>query len=167
MKNNNNKKNMFDINEQKIKMNLNKINNNLNIPQVPLYREYPQYYNTNKDNTMIEEMKKVKYQEFLEPNTYNENNVFTEYDDLTKYSIKHIPHKDFESTYYYNTNGNLINDQRLILNNQKIYKSIYNNENYSSRVHDRQRRIASLKGEINRHISNSRGFEHNSKSLKK
>ena len=178
MKNNANKKNMYDVNSQKITVNLNKNNNNFNIHQEPLYQEYPDYYNTNNDKSMMDEIKNVKYQEYLEPNTYSENNLFTEYNSLTKYTFKplsiykyeNMPQKDFESAYN-NTNGNINNDRRLILNNQNnknLYKIIYNNDNYSSRAHSKQKRIASLKGNkrINFHKnSNCDDIDENSKTL--
>ena len=176
MKNNGNKMNQYNVNNPKIKVNLNKNSNNLNIPQVQLYQEYPEYYNTNNDKSMRQEMKNVKYHEYLEPNTYN---IFTEYDSIPNYSIKqlniykneNIPHKDFESIYI-NTNGNINDDRRLFLNkknhHQNLYKSINNKENYSSRINGKQKRITSLKGNkrINfRQNSNNDAMEHNSKSL--
>ena len=156
MKNNGNKINILNANPQQIKVNLNQKNSNINVIQAPLYQEYPEYYNLDQNKIIMDELKNVKYQDYLDPNTYNDDNIFTEYESLPKYSINplniyklgNIPSKDFECIYN-NTNGDINKDNELIINNQNkhnLYRSIYNNENYTSRAQGKQRKITSLKG---------------------
>ena len=148
MKNNGDNINFLGANAPQIKVNLKQNNRNINDNQVlilPEYPQYPQYYNENQNHLIINEMKNVKYQPYLEPNTYNNNSVFTEYDYIPKYSvissnISNLPSKDYKILYN-NENFNTNKKTKIIKNpnRQNKYKNI-NNEKYSIRTLDRQRK---------------------------
>ena len=139
MKNKGGKINFIDGNSQQIKVNIMQNNNNININQeAPMYVDNAQYKNINH-NQPVEEMKNVKYQQYIDPNTYNNHNVFTEYESIQNYSnnpmnmykLGNLPSKDMNAIYN-NTNGNINKAKKLISNNQnKQYKYKINiNENY-------------------------------------
>ena len=125
MKNKDDKIEKLGQNSQQIKVNLRPKNNNISYNQVPIYSDYSPYYNYNQKELTLEEMKNVKHHQYLEPNTYNNSNVFTEYNSIPKYSIN--------SPNLYQI-GNLKN----IKNN---YNNITTTENYTNKLSDRQRMV--------------------------
>ena len=144
MKNNGGKSNLLNEKDQEIKVNR-KINNNnnKNITKIPSSQNYCLYYQQ-KDNKYNKGNKNVKYQEYLGPNNYRINNVFTEYDSSPKYSNCQLHPFKFNNlspsdikVFYNNTNGNINKQKNLNLKN-KNKLNINNNDkalfkNYTNR----------------------------------
>ena len=149
MKNKGGKINYIDANPQQIKVNVMQNNNNINLNQVPMYVDNAHYDNINNNQLSVEEMKNVKYQQYIDPNTYNNHNVFKEYESIQNYSnnpmniykLGNLPSKDM-NTIYTNTNSSLNKEKKLSSNNQnKQYKyKIKINENNKKIPLDMQRK---------------------------
>ena len=165
-------------NTQQIKVNRKLNNNNPNINNVQIYPDYYQYYNVNQNKLIIDENKHVKYESYLDPNTYDNNIIFTEYDSLPKYSINPTSTYKLSSNelraIYSNTNGNINNRGNLIpINNQNNFKiNNMNDDNYTNRSSmGRQRKVTSYKGYkrtnlfANKNNNNSNMKENSSSSL--
>ena len=165
-------------NTQQIKVNRKLNNNNPNINNVQIYPDYYQYYNVNQNKLIIDENKHVKYESYLDPNTYDNNIIFTEYDSLPKYSINPTSTYKLSSNelraIYSNTNGNINNRGNLIpINNQNNFKiNNMNDDNYTNRSSmGRQRKVTSYKGYkrtnlfVNQNNNNSNLKENASSSL--
>ena len=165
-------------NTQQIKVNRIINNNNPNINNVQIYPDYYQYYNINQNKLITDENKHVKYESYLDPSTYDNNIIFTEYDSLPKYSINPTNTYKLSSNelraIYSNTNGNINNRGNLIpINNQNNFKiTNMNDDNYTNRSSmGRQRKVTSYKGYkrtnlfANQNNNNSNLRENTSSSL--
>ena len=149
MKNNGGKINFLDEKHQQIKINVMQNNNNISLNQIPVYVNNTQYENINHNKISLEERKNVKFQQYIDPNTYSNNNVFTEFESIQNYSnnpmniykLANLPSKDM-NTIYNNPNDNVNKQNKLISNNQnKQYKYKINiNENYKKRSLDMHRK---------------------------
>ena len=136
MNNNGGKINLLGANAQQIKVNLKQKNPNINFNEVPIFPENFNYDKLNSNKYYVDEMKNVKYQQYIAPNAYTNQNIFTEYDSFPKYpmnpsniyKIENIPSKDFQMIYS-NTNENR-NKEKIISkrpNRQYNYKNNTNN----------------------------------------
>ena len=136
--------NFLGSNASQIKVNVKQNDNNINENQFIILPENPKNDNENQNNLLINEIKNVKYQPYLEQNTFNNNNVFTEYDYIQNYSdissnIRNISSKDYKILYNNtNINRNIQTKNIKILNKQNNYKSI-NKENCNNKSSNRQR----------------------------
>ena len=155
MKNNGGKANPINQKTQQIKVNRKLINNNTNLNPVPSNSNYSQLYNKSQTKMASEEIKNIKYQAYLEHNSYGKINVFTESDALHKYPVQqtnifklsNLSPNDFKQIYN-NTNGNLNQEKNLNLKNKN---KVNNNEkklfkNYTNREFGKVRKITSYKG---------------------
>ena len=165
-------------NTQQIKVNRKLNNNNPSINNVQIYPDYYQYYNINQNKLITDENKHVKYESLLDPSTYDNNIIFTEYDSLPKYSINPTSTYKLSSNelraIYTNTNGNINNRGNLIpINNQNKFKMTnINDDNYTNRTSmGRQRKVTSYKGYkrtnlfVSQNNNNSNMKENTSSSL--
>jgi len=155
MKNNGGKVNLINQKAQQIKVNRKLINNNTNLNPVPSNSNYSQLYNKSQTKMASEEIKNIKYQAYLEQNSYGNINVFTESDAVHKYQtqqnsifkLSNLSPNDFKQIYN-NTNGNLNQEKNLNLKNKN---KVNNNEkkffkNYTNREFGKVRKITSYKG---------------------
>ena len=165
-------------NTQQIKVNRKLNNNNPYINNVQINPDYYQYYNISQNKLITDENKHVKYESYLDPNTYDNNIIFTEYDSLPKYSINPASTYKLSSNelraIYSNTNGNINNRGNLIsINNHNNFKiNNMNDFNYTNRSSiGRQRKVTSYKGYkrtnlfVNQNNNNSNMKENTSSSL--
>ena len=88
MKNNGGKANSINQKAQHIKVNRKLLNNNQNLNPVPSNSNYSQLYNKSQTKLASEEIKNIKYQSYLEQNSYGNINIFTESDALHKYPMQ-------------------------------------------------------------------------------
>ena len=155
MKNNGGKANSINQKAQHIKVNRKLLNNNQNLNPVPSNSNYSQLYNKSQTKLASEEIKNIKYQSYLEQNSYGNINIFTESDALHKYpmqqnnifKLSNLSPNDFKQIYN-NTNGNLNQEKNLNLKNKN---KANNNEkklfkNYTNREFGKVRKITSYKG---------------------
>ena len=143
MDNNGGKVDLLRVNTHQIKVNRKLSHYNSNINQGRAYPYYYQYYNSNQNKLINDDINKAKYQPYLEQNTYSNNSVITEYDSATKssinppntYKLGKLSSNDFRTIY------NIKNDNII----HKFRNNNYN-ENYLKRPSGNQRKNSSYKG---------------------
>ena len=175
MKNNSGKINLLGADAQHIKVNLKQKNPNINFNKAPIFPERLIYDKINPNKYFIDELKNVKYQQYIDPNTYNNKSILTEYESLPKYSINpsdiykigNLPPKDFQMIYN-NTNGNRNrnrNKEIISKNFDRQYRFNNNNDTLTNRPLERQRKTISSNRENNKLIQFKNTYNNNSTIL--
>ena len=169
MKNNGGKINLLGANAPQIKVNLNNNNANINSNELPIFPENSQYENINSNDYFLEKIKNVKYQQYIDPDTYSNQSIFTEYDSLPKnimnpseiYKLGNLSINDFKMIYN-NTNGNRNKEKKLISKNSNRQYRFTSNDNYANRQLIKQRKTISSNKANNKLIPIKNIYNNNS-----
>ena len=129
MKNNGRKINLINSNIQQIKVNIKQKNNNISLKKYPKYPYTIPYEDNNHNNLILEDMKDVKNEKYIGPNSYSNRSVFTEYNTNQKYSYNpssiykfaNLPSKYLK--HIYNNSNNNIGKETNLEQNKNKYKN--------------------------------------------
>ena len=145
MKNNGRKINLINSNIQQIKVNIKQKNNNISLKKYPIYPDTIPYEDNNHNNLILEDMKDVKNEKYIGPNSYSNRSVFTEYNTNQKYSYNpssiykfaNLPSKYLK--HIYNNSNNNIDKETNLEQNKNKYKN-NSNEEYINKSFGKKRK---------------------------
>ena len=137
MKNNGRKINLISSNIQQIKVNIKQKSNNISLKKYPISPDTIPSEDNNHNNLILEDMKSVKYQRYIDPKTYSNRSVFTEsnsnkkyaYNPSSLYKFTNFPLKQNNKNKYKNNSNEEYINKSL---GQKRKDAINNKENIYS-----------------------------------